>query len=57
MKRPLRLPSSVLPDREIARENVRRHHWRRYFECVRAGDKVRAAYHRLLAISVQPKAE
>lgn len=47
------LPVSVLSDVQVARENMRRHHWRRYFECCRAGDKVLAAYHRKLAESVR----
>jgi hypothetical protein len=53
MNKPIRLPASMIPDREVARECIRRHHWRRYFECIKARDKAAAAYHRALAESVQ----
>lgn len=47
------MPISVLTDVQVARVNMRRHHWRRYFECHRAGQRELAAYHRRLAESVR----
>lgn len=49
-----RLPISVLPDDvQTTRENIRRHHWRRFWQCVRAEDLDGMFYHRELAESVQ----
>lgn len=51
--RVVRLPVSQLSDSQVARTLIRRHHWQRYFACVRSGQAELARYHRRLAESVR----
>jgi len=51
--RVLFLTLSYIQDRGATLECIRRHHWRRHWECLRSGDKRQAAYHRKLAESIE----
>lgn len=47
------LPISTWSPDQVSRELMRRHHWRRYFECCRVQDDRQAAYHKTLAQSIK----